>query len=485
MEPEVLWKQFYEISRIPRCSRNEEEARRYVLKEADRCGLPVRTDETGNILVEKPAAPDREKAPVVVVQSHLDMVCEKNRDSTHDFAKDPLRLTEDQGWIKAEGTTLGADNGIGVAAALAIMEGGISRHGPVELLFTVDEETGLTGAEGLEGDFVQGRILLNLDTEHEGTIFIGCAGGLFSDLELGLARELLPQGLRAAQVRVGGLKGGHSGLDIHQGRGNAIKLITRTLSRLASHMDIRVAAVDGGDKHNAIPRECEAIICLPEDKFREMHRIIEACQQEYGEEYGHTDPGLFFRLEEKDLALPDQVLSVSGQARLLNLLCCLPHGVLAMSKAVPGLVETSTNLAVVRTGKEGILIQTKQRGSRESGLEEATAMVAAAGRLAGAEVQRSVRYPAWTPNPSSPVLQIARKTYQGLYAKEPEVMAVHAGLECAILGSIFPGMDMISLGPTIEDAHSPDERMEIASVKKFWDFLNALLERISTESQSP
>ena len=468
LEPKPLWEHFLAISRIPRCSRNEEKVRDYVLEVAAHSGCTHETDPTGNTVVRKKATPGMESTPVVVLQAHLDMVCEKNKDTAHDFSKDPIRWKRDGAWIGAEGTTLGADNGIGVAAQLALIEAKDVAHGPLEFLFTVDEETGLTGATGLAAGMLEGRTLINLESEDEHTIYIGCAGGQDTVLALPLNTEAAPSGMKAASIRVGGLQGGHSGLEIDRGRGNAIKLLARFLAKKAPLLQTRVAHIDGGSKRNAIPRECDAVVCLPSGNLEALKKAAGEFERACKEEYGIQDPGVFVRVVEEGFEAPDRLLRPDLQDRLLDLLVCLPHGVIVMSPDIPGLVQTSTNLAVITSDEGAIVISTSQRSSVATELVTASDTVAAAGRLAGAHVHHGEGYPGWKPNPDSPVLGQAKAVYPSLFGKEPNVTAIHAGLECGIIGDRFPGMDMISFGPTITGAHSPDERVDVSSVKRFW-----------------
>lgn len=479
LEPKPLWEHFVAISRIPRCSRDEARVREYVLEAAARNECAYRTDGAGNIVVRKKAAAGMEARPVVVLQSHLDMVCEKNKDTAHDFSSDPIRLKRDGDWVRAEGTTLGADNGIGVAAQLALIDDRKIAHGPLELLFTVDEETGLTGANGLAPDMLEGRILLNLDSEEEGTLYIGCAGGQDTDLSFPLHTEPVPGGWRAVSMRVGGLQGGHSGLEIDRGRGNAIQLLARLLAKKAPLLKARIAQIDGGSKRNAIPRECDALLCLPPDNLRSLKEAVQEFEQIARAEYRVRDPGVFVRVSEDGVEAPERVFRGDFQDRLLDLLLCLPHGVLRMSPDIPGLVQTSTNLAVIRVEGDRILISTNQRSSVATELAAASDAAAAAGRLAGAHILHGVGYPGWKPNPDSPVLGLAKAVYPSLFGREPKVTAIHAGLECGIIGDRFPGMDMISLGPTVLGAHSPEEGADIPSVERFWQFLVAILERVA------
>ena len=475
LEPQPLWEHFYLLSRIPRCSGNEGGARDYVLKVAERNGLEHKADGAGNVVIKKPAATGYEEKPVVVLQGHLDMVCEKNRDTQHDFSRDPLILKREGDWITANGTTLGSDNGMGVAAALAVLEEKDIKHGPIEALFTVSEETGLTGAKEMAPDMLEGRILMNMDSEEDAALFIGCAGGEDSDLSLELETKAPPPGYRAVQARVGGLKGGHSGLNIHEGRGNAIKLLARFLWKQAPDLDLRLASMNGGSKLNAIPRDCEAVACVPAQNITRLKDAATAHDQAYKNEYSMTDPEVLLSIEEGSFSPPVRVLTASLQNSLLNLIYSMPHGVISMSQVVPGLVETSTNLAVVRTGDSRISILTSHRSSTRTRLTDISDMVCVVGRQAGAEIRQGNGYPPWTPNPGSPILSAATSIYHNLFGHEPEVKAIHAGLECAIIGDKFPGMDMISFGPTISGAHSPDERVQISTVRKFWDFLVAML----------
>ncbi len=477
LEPKPLWEHFLAISRIPRCSGNEEKVRDYVLEVAARNGCSHSMDATGNLVVRKKATPGMESRPVVVLQSHLDMVCEKNKDTTHDFEKDPIRWTREGDWLRADGTTLGADNGIGVAAQIALIDAKDVAHGPLELLFTVDEETGLTGATGLASDMLEGRTLINLDSEDENTIYIGCAGGKDTVLSLPRETEPIPAGLKAASIWVGGLQGGHSGLEIDRGRGNAIKILARFLAKQGPGLQARVAHMAGGNKRNAIPRECDAVVFLPPDKLKAMKDAVREFESVVKDEYKVQDPGVYVRVAEEGFDAPEGVLRSDVQGRLLDLLVCLHHGVISMSPDIPGLVQTSTNLAVITMDEDAITIATSQRSSVTSELNAALESVAAAGRLAGTHVHHGEGYPGWQPNPDSRILGLAKKVYPSLFGKDPEVTAIHAGLECGIIGARFPGMDMISFGPTITGAHSPDEQVDAPSVKRFWRLLTAMLEK--------
>ena len=480
LQPEDLWEHFYQISQIPRCSKHEDKIREYVIEVAKRNDLEYKVDKTENVVVKKPASQGLEGKPIIVLQSHLDMVCEKNKETQHDFSKDPIKLKRKNGWISADGTTLGSDNGIGVAAALAVLESKTITHGPLELLFTMDEETGLTGATELADDMLEGNILINMDSEEDGAFYIGCAGGKDTELSMRMETESVPSGYTAVRIGVGGLQGGHSGLNIHEGRGNAIKLLVRLLWKASRELDLRLASIDGGSKHNAIPRECDAVVYLTNSEMPFLKQLADQYDKDYKNEYNLTDSGVFVSIEEDGFDKPDHVLSTGLQKRLLNLVYSMPHGVLAMSHAVPGLVETSTNMAVVHTERDKVNVVTSQRSSVQSELVDIADMVCAVAQQAGAEIDQGNGYPAWQPNPESPTLRKSIEVYKSLFGSEPEVKAIHAGLECGIIGDKFPGMDMISVGPTILGAHSPDERIEISTVEKFWKLLKAILEKLAS-----
>jgi dipeptidase D len=476
LKPERLWHYFLEICKIPRTSKKEQRIAEYLLSFGRLLGLESLQDGIGNVLIRKPATPGNGKKKPVILQCHIDMVCEKNADTVHDFDADPILPWIDQGWIKARGTTLGADDGIGIAAAMVILESKEIPHGPVECLFTVDEETGLTGAFGLKPDFLKGRILLNLDSEDEGQLFIGCAGGKDTVATFDLETEATPPGYLGYMVRMTGLRGGHSGDDINKGLGNAVKLLNRFLWNSARDYYVRVATMDAGNLRNAIAREGFAHVAVPEE-----HRAgFEASAREYREilttELHVTEPNLVFSVEPADV--PEAVLAPDAEFMLLNALYGCPHGVLEYSREIKGFVETSTNLASVKFKDEKILVTTSQRSSVESSKKDAADTVASVFRLAGAEVEHSTGYPGWKPNPDSEILRLSVESYRKLFKEDPQVLVIHAGLECGLIGAIYPGMDMISFGPTIKGAHSPDERLEIRSTEKFWDLLVELLKGI-------
>lgn len=479
LKPRDLWHHFYEISQIPRCSKEEDRVREHIIQKAKEKGLEYKMDPAGNLVVKKPAQSGMENQPTVVLQGHLDMVCEKNKDTEHDFASDPIKIKREGEWLMAAGTTLGSDNGIGVAAALAMMDSTELRHGPLELLFTVDEETGLTGATNIGDDMLEGRIMLNMDSEEDGAIYIGCAGGQDAELFLRMDTEKIPKGFDPVLVKISGLSGGHSGLNIHEGRGNAVKLLSRFLWKVLPRVGGRLSSFEGGSKHNAIPREAEAIVCLPSEKISTLKEIVAEYDAIFKDEYKLIDPNATLTVEKNGFTKPGYMFTSPLHNKLLNLLYTIPHGVVNMSHAIPGLVETSTNLAVVSFKDNKLSILTSQRSSVGSRLNEIHDMVLACGFQAGAEVQSGEGYPAWKPNPDSPLLQKVKSIYQELFGNEPEVKAIHAGLECGIIGDRFEGMDMISFGPTIQGAHSPDERVQIPTVEKFWKLLTTTLERLA------
>jgi dipeptidase D len=475
LKPETLWKHFDRICKIPHCSKHEGPLAEYVLSVAKQNNCNARKDKAGNVVIEKPASPGRENSPAVVLQGHLDMVCEKNSDMVHDFSKDPIRVRMMDGWITASGTTLGADNGLGVAAALAVLEDRTLVHGPLELLFTADEETGLNGAGSLKPGSLKGRILLNLDSEEEGTFFIGCAGGADSDISLKIRRAAKASGKRLA-VSLAGLRGGHSGLDIHTGRGNAVQLLARMLFKMET--PFALVSLEGGNKHNAIPREAFAkVLVAPKDeaKFKKaLAGRFEAVRFEH-------------KAVEKDMALsvaPDaetklKPMDAASRDAFLSLLFGLPHGVAAMSQEIPGLVESSNNVAIVRCEAAWVRIHTSSRSSIGTALEAVRAKVEAVAGLAGAKITHLKGYPGWTPNLESPLLKSMKEVHVRLTGKEPEIKAVHAGLECGIIGEKFPGMDMISFGPNLSNPHSPDERAEVNSVERFYGLISATLEALA------
>ncbi len=481
MEPQILWGHFNEIRKIPRCSKHEERAADYVVSVARRLWLDCERDDAGNVVVRKPASPGMESSPQVLLQSHLDMVCEKNKDVDHDFSTDPIEVRIEEGYVSARGTTLGADNGIGVAAALAILEDPKAVHGPLELLFTVDEEDGMSGARGLQEEEIGAKMLINLDTDDPHSVYVGCAGGETSHLRLPI-RWVRPgieggDGPAAFEVVLKGLKGGHSGVDIHLERGNAIKLLGQLLWEAGEKVPFSLASIRGGDKHNAIPREAEAHIVLPREKSEKFRSLAEAVGRALQEEYRKVDPGLV--VEVSPLVLPERVASLEDSKRAINLIRALPNGIIRWSPEITDLVETSTNLSVVWTEEDHIFFQLASRSSSRVGLKTMTGRIRAVARLAGAKVERGDRYPGRSPKLDSKLLAACKSAHRDLFGREPEVRSIHAGLEMGIIGEKIPDMEMVSLGTTIEHPHSPNERVKISAVDEFYRFVIAALEKIA------
>jgi dipeptidase D len=475
LKPDLLWKQFDEIRKIPRCSKHEEKIREYIISFAKNHDLEYKVDETGNVVIKKPADKGMEDKPIVVLQSHMDMVCEKNSDKKFDFANDPIELKKKDDILTADGTTLGADDGIGVAAALAILEDESLTIGPIEALFTVDEETGLTGAFALSTDMLKGKTLLNLDSEDWGVITVGCAGGGNSEISLPISMQKADDSISWMKADVTGLRGGHSGVDVHEQRGNAVKLLTRILWKADHEGDgIFIATFDGGDKHNAIPREAHAIIGVKNEKLAE--KVMKAEANAILKEFKPIDPKFSFSLTKADN--PKNMLDEKSKQRLLNILHGLPHGVEKMSYDIEGLVETSTNLAKAKIEQSHVHILLSSRSSIMSALQDLRDRIHAIVLLAGGSVEEEEPYPGWKPDLDSNVLQLGKDLYKKKYGEEPVVEAIHAGLECGIIGEKFGGMDMISIGPTIKYPHSPEEQVTISTVEKFYDFVVNILEEI-------
>jgi len=476
LAPQPVWKHFYQLTRIPRPSHHEAAVQAYVLQLGERLGLATFQDEAGNILIRKPASPGMESAPGVVLQGHLDMVPQANADSGHDFTTDPIQVRIEQEWVKASGTTLGADNGIGVAAALAVLESRQLKHGPIEALFTANEEDGMTGAFGVQPGWLQGKMLLNLDSEDEGVLCIGCAGGANASTSLAYTPEPVEPGWIGYQLSVRGLKGGHSGVDIHRGRANANKLLCRLLSVVETTCGARLSSLSGGDMRNAIPREATAILLVPASKSVELKAQIENHGDAIRSELAGIEADLSLQLEPDSKA--EHWLPMPVQQGLLDALRACPSGVMRMSDSMPGLVESSTNLAIVKVADGQIEIKSLVRSSVDSARDELCAVHRSLFRLIGAETLIDGEYPGWKPDLDSPLLQIMRQTYQEIFDNQAEIGAIHAGLECGIIGGQYPGLDMISFGPTIRYPHSPDECMHIPSVQRFWDLLVATLARL-------
>lgn len=477
LEPKRIWYYFKEILEIPRPSKKEEKIAAYLMDFAKDHKLEAKRDKVGNVLILKPATAGKENAKTVILQSHIDMVCEKNSDVEHDFDKDPIdAYIDDKGWVRAKGTTLGADDGIGVAAQLALLEADDIEHPPIECLFTVDEETGMTGAFGLQKDFLKGKILLNLDSEDDGELFIGCAGGKDTVGKLAYEMEACPENHLGYRINIGGLKGGHSGDDIHKGRANANKILNRLVWNLTEEFDARLTSFAAGNLRNAIAREGEALIALPKGNEAGLESFVEQFQKEVKAEWHVSEPDLWVKAHKAEC--PQKVLMAEYQSTLLNMIYAMPHGVIAWSQDIENFVETSTNLAAVKTMEDHFHITTSQRSSVESAKKNIGDRVASVFRLAGAKVEQGDGYPGWTPNPNSEIMNITAQSYEKLFEQKPKVLAIHAGLECGLIGEKYPGLDMISYGPTIKGAHSPDEGVEISTVEKFWDLTLDVLKKI-------
>ena len=469
LEPKLVWGLFDEITKVPRPSKKEEKIGAFLVEFAKKHNLEYQCDAIGNVVIRKGATAGYENRPIVVLQAHTDMVCEKNSDKVFDFENDAIQTYIDNGWVKADGTTLGADDGIGIAAALALLIDESVAHPAIEALFTVDEETGLTGAFNLGEGMVQGKYLINLDSEDEGEVFIGCAGGIDTLAYLPLAEEVAPSNYTYYKVAISGLLGGHSGDDIDKGHANSNKFAARIAERAARLFGARLSYFDGGNLRNAIPREAYIILGVPSDKAIEFESDVKAFGDALCAEFAIVEKGA--KIELSKVETPATVLAEQTQYNLLLALIAIPSGVLAMSAAMPGLVETSTNLASVKFTKEKIVITTSQRSSSESAKEYAKLHVAAVFTAAGCEVVHSDGYPGWSPNPQSALLECAKEAYKKLFGTEPKVRAIHAGLECGLFLEKYPHLEMVSFGPTLRGVHSPDERLEISTVDKFWKLL--------------
>jgi dipeptidase D len=478
LKPDHIWQYFQKILTIPRPSKNETAILNYLKTVCEDLDLKWVQDKAGNLMIRKPATSGMENAATVILQSHVDMVCEKNSDIDHNFNTDPINAYIENGWIRAKGTTLGADNGIGVAAQLAVLTDPQARHGTIECLFTVDEETGLTGAFNIAPDLLTGEILLNLDSEDDGEIFIGCAGGIDTLISFPVSFDTCPAGYRYFNLSVSGLLGGHSGDDIEKGRGNANKILTGLLKKISDEASLRLCHLEGGNLRNAIPREGNALIAIHRDSIKQVEKIVQEQAIAYSRVFVN-EPALKIRLTEHH-GMVEKAMHTESANRLIHTLLACPDGVIEMSRQMPGLVQTSTNLASVRThaGKNKIEIVTSQRSSAEDSKFRLAEQVKTLFENEGATVVHSDTYPGWDPDPSSRILEIAKKSHIELFGAAPKVRAIHAGLECGLFLQKYPELEMISFGPTIRGAHSPDERLEISTVEKFWQLLLNILEKI-------
>ena len=476
LEPKIVWKHFDEIRKIPRCSKHEEKIREYIVDFAKKQNLEYEVDKTGNVVIRKNATKGMENKPGVVLQGHMDMVCEKNSDVDFDFSKDPIQLKIEGDFLTAVGTTLGADNGIGLAMSLAILEDNSLKHGSIEGLFTVDEETGLTGAFAMGNNLLKGKILLNLDSEDFGVLTVGCAGGGDSQIRLPFEIQKVNGTMESVMVKVSGLRGGHSGVDIHEQRGNAVKILSRMLWKAKSNYNFKISEIKGGDKHNAIPREAYAKIVV--DK-KDKDKFISTLKDEEKNILGEIKPiDPNFKVDVKNIDGLKTTMTDESQDRLLDLLHGLPHGVDKMNYDIPELVDTSTNLATIDIKDKKIAIGMSSRSSIKSALQDLRDRIRAISELSGAKVEEDNPYPGWKPNLDSNILKISKNIHKDMFGFDPKVEAIHAGLECGIIGEKYPGMDMISIGPTIKYPHSPEEKVGIESVAKTYKFVLKILEEI-------
>lgn len=474
--PQPLWQWFAQICAIPHPSKHEQALSQHIQAWARDKGLSLVEDKVGNLIIKKPATPGMENRKTVVIQAHLDMVPQKNADKVHDFTKDPIEAYVDGDWVKANGTTLGADNGIGMASALAILGSDDIKHGPLEVLLTVDEEAGMTGAFGVEAGMLEAEILINTDSEQEGEIYMGCAGGVDAEFTVPVSWQPVAANTQAFSLNIAGLKGGHSGVNIHLGRGNANKLLARFLADNAANLDIALAAFNGGSLRNAIPREAGVLLTLPAGNVTELQQRVNAFEALLKQELAAVEPALKLSLVET--TMPKQVLAAEAQATLVNLLNVCPNGVMRMSDEVAGVTETSLNMGVITTKDDSVQVLCLIRSLIDSGREQIESMLSSLAQLSGAKVVFSGAYPGWKPNPESAVMAIVNQTYQDIYHKEPVIMVIHAGLECGLFKKPYPDMDMVSIGPTIRFPHGPDEMVNITTVGQYWQLLLAVLERI-------
>ncbi len=473
LEPKVLWNNFYSLTQIPRPSGKKEEIGKFLVEFGKSLGLETLQDEIGNVLVRKPATPGMEDRKGVVLQSHMDMVPQKNSNVDHDFAKDPIQTIIEGEWVRANNTTLGADNGIGVAAAMAVLQSTDIPHPAVEMFITVDEETGMDGAFGLQPNFLKGDILINMDSEDEGELYVGCAGGLDANISFRYKEEEVPADDVAFMLSLTGLKGGHSGVDIHLQRANANKLIFRFLKSAVAEVEARMSCIEGGNLRNAIPREAFSVITVPKGNEDDLMELVAEYEALFIEEFKGVEESISFKAEKTERIsglMPEEV-----QDDLINAVTACPNGVYRFIPEVPDVVETSNNLAIVRSDGKGIEVKCLIRSSVESRKEELGSAIESVFSLAGGKVEFSGAYPGWKPNLESPILKEMIKVYERDFGKTPKILIIHAGLECGILGTNYPEMDMISFGPTIRFPHSPDEKVNIETVQKFWDYLKAVL----------
>ncbi|MBI9036513.1 MAG: aminoacyl-histidine dipeptidase [Bacteroidales bacterium] len=475
LKPSALWKNFEAMCAIPRPSKNEEKIQAFAKKFGEDLNLETMVDEVGNVIIKKPSTPGMEDRLTVILQAHLDMVPQKNSDIDHDFDNDPIQPYVEDGWVKAKGTTLGSDNGIGAAAAMAILESKDIPHGPVEVLLTTDEETGMTGANGLKPGLLDGDILLNLDSEDEGELYIGCAGGVNTNVVFDYQEENVPKDYTAFKINVTGLRGGHSGLDINYGRGNACKIINKLMLD-ADKFGLKLSAIDAGSLRNAIPREAFAIVVIPNSNISGFENYIKQFADSEKEVLKESDSGLNIEIEKTEM--PASLIDIKTQTNLFKAIEKCPNGVIAMDKNMPNVVETSTNLAIIKSGDSKIEVASLQRSAVDNERDIVAKDFYDVFKNAGAKPEFSGEYPGWKPNVESAILREMKEIYNKKFGKVPDVKVIHAGLECGILGAVYTNWDMISFGPTIRNPHSPDEMVNIDTVEKFWVFLIETLKHI-------
>jgi dipeptidase D len=476
LEPKSLWENFYALNQIPRPSKKELNAALFVKEFGEKLGLETIQDHVGNVVVRKPATPGFENRKTMILQSHIDMVPQANSSIKFNFDTDPIDAYIDGEWVTARDTTLGADNGIGVAASLAVLQTSGIKHGPLEVLVTIDEETGMTGAHELKKGVLTGDILINLDTENENEISVGCAGGIDVNASWNFNEDKIVTGDKAFGISVTGLKGGHSGLDIHLGRGNACKLMARLLKKAISRYNVRLAMIKCGNVRNAIPREGFAVVTIPEEMITPFLDFVKELQEICFNELGSVEPNL--KIEAKEVAFPTKLIPEMVQDDVVNAICAARNGIIRMSDSMPGVVETSTNLSIVQSSEGKIEIKCLTRSFINSARDGIASSLESCFNLAGAKVEITGAYPGWKPNPSSEILAVAKNSFNDIIGIVPEAVAMHAGLECGILGAKYPNWDMISIGPTIQNPHSPDERVHIDSVGRFWKVLLNILENV-------
>ena len=478
LQPQGLWSSFYSLTQIPRPSGKRKEIADFLFNYGKSLGLETLQDEIGNVLIRKPASPGMENHPGVILQGHMDMVPQKNSDKVFDFEKDPIEayIEDNGGWVTANGTTLGADNGIGVATAMAILADKNVVHPPLEALFTIDEETGMYGANDLKAGWLQGKYLLNLDSETEGELYVGCAGGIDTTATFDYQPVETEEGDIALKVTLKGCKGGHSGCDIHLQRANAIKLLFRFLKDAVANFEARLACVEGGSLRNAIPREASAVITIPEESYQDLQDLVDRYEDLWLKEFDGVEPDLMFKAEE--IECPKMEMPEDVQDFLIHAVTLCPHGVYRFSTEMPDIVETSNNVAMIKTEDNKVVVYCLTRSNVESRKEELASIIHSAFALAGADVKFSGAYPGWQPNFKSNLLKVMKETYEKEFGSSPRIVTIHAGLECGIIGANYPNMEMISFGPTIEHPHSPDERVNIATVQKFYRFVLAALQQL-------